>query len=120
MDLSDPEIQSKIIKEVYSGEDLYEYDLGNQPIILKEVINHQQRTYPDLIAIPFEGYDLKGNLWRDNLFEKNIFNGMHTYDDAFILLRNGNLPEKRFAITDISSIIYKILNVDNFELDADI
>ena len=120
MDLSDPEIQSKIIKEVYSGEDLYEYGLGNLPIILKQVINHQQRTYPDLIAIPFEGYDLKGNLWRDNLFEKTIFNGMHTYDDAFILLRNGNLPEKRFAITDISSIIYKILNVDNFELDADI
>ena len=108
-----PESQSKIIKEVYFGEQLYgAYKTENQ-FIQSGFINPANFPYPDLVAIANNGYDLKGNLWRGHIFEKTVFNGMHTSDDAFILLRNGKLPESRFSIADVSSIINNILKVDN-------
>ena len=120
LDLVEPESQSKIIKKVYFGEELYASDKGKKQIIQTNTQSPTYRRYPDLIAIPFDGYDLKGNLWRENLFEKTVFNGMHTFDDAFILLRNGVLPVKRFSIAEITSIINKILKVDNLNSVTDI
>jgi predicted AlkP superfamily phosphohydrolase/phosphomutase len=120
MELVEPESQAKIIKDIYRGEDLYACDTGKKKIIQKDMINSADRNFPDLVAIPFDGYDLKGNLWRNNLFEKTVFNGMHTFYDAFILLNNGKLPLERFSIAEVASIIYKILKVDNLNLDTDI
>ncbi len=120
LELVEPESRSKIIKEIYKGEDLYACDFGKKQILQKDTINFTNRNFPDLVAIPFDGYDLKGNLWQDNIFEKTVFNGMHTFDDAFILLNNGKLPRNRFSIAEVASIIYEILKVDNLNLDTDI
>ena len=120
LELVEPESQSKIIAKVYFGEELYVCDKGEKQIIQTDTQSPTNRRYPDLIAMPFNGYDLKGNLWRDNLFEKTVFNGMHTFDDAFIVLRNGVLPNDRFSIAEIASIIKKILMVDNLNSVTDI
>ena len=120
LDLVEPESQSKIIQKVYFGEELYVCDKGKKQIIQTNTQSPTYRRYPDLIAIPIDGYDLKGNLWRENLFEKTVFNGMHTFDDAFILLRNGVLPVDRLSIAEIASIINKILKVDNLNSVTDI
>ena len=55
-------------------------------------------SLPDLIAVPFDGYDLKGNISSDKLFNKTVFNGMHTYNDAFVLGRGIDLPDGRISI----------------------
>lgn len=120
MKLVEPESQSKILKDIHKGEDLYTRDTGKKKIIQKNTINSANRSFPDLVAVPFDGYDLKGNLWWDTIFEKTVFNGMHTFNDAFILLNNGKLPLERFSIAEVASIIYKILKVDNLNLDTDI
>jgi len=120
LNLVESESQSKVIKHVYLGEELYASDKSKNQIIKTERINAVDSRYPDLVAIPFDGYDLKGNLWRDNLFEKTVFNGMHTFNDAFILLKNGILPNERFSIAEVSSLIHKILKVDNLNSDMDI
>ncbi|MEJ2544915.1 MAG: alkaline phosphatase family protein, partial [Calditrichaceae bacterium] len=100
--LSDPEDQSKIIKNIYLGEELYANSVNRELITNNNFIDPVANDYPDLVAVANEGYDLKGNLWRDNPYEKTIFNGMHTYDDAFIV-----------SIADIDSVIYRILDIDN-------
>lgn len=113
-------------------QDLRDEDSG-QPVI-KEVLRHQQllnpgqnvrfflseaeqttadmeRT-PDMLAIAHEGYDLKGNLSRGNLFEKTIFNGTHTLHDAFLLSRGLSPPTSRFSIDQLSDLIQNYFGRD--------
>ena len=67
----------------------------------KEISNH----LPDLIAVAQEGYDLKGNLWHKQLFDKTCFNGMHTDDDAFIMSVGLPLARNRLSIHQIMRYI---------------
>ncbi|MGD9898972.1 MAG: alkaline phosphatase family protein [Calditrichaceae bacterium] len=102
LQIQDPRTAQPVIKHVLNGEEIYgghdQFDPGRGQ-------NETNSITPDLIAAPYDGYDLKGALWRENLFEKTVFNGMHTFDDAFILARERELPEKRLSITDISTLI---------------
>ncbi len=41
---------------------------------------------PDIIIDPCNGYDLKGRLGAGHLFERGPRSGMHTYDDAMLLV----------------------------------
>ncbi|MCX8110006.1 MAG: alkaline phosphatase family protein [Syntrophorhabdaceae bacterium] len=41
---------------------------------------------PDLVCIPDNGFDLKGNLRKDTIFTKDIFEGMHTWDNAVLIV----------------------------------
>ncbi|HEM49213.1 MAG TPA: hypothetical protein ENO27_03285 [Caldithrix sp.] len=120
LELVEPESESKVIRDIFLGEDLYAFNDDRKAIIQNDSLHAIHNNFPDLVCIPYDGYDLKGNLWRDNLFEKTIFNGTHTLDDAFILLRNGELPPGRFSIAQSASIIYRCLNVDNLVPGAEI
>ncbi len=82
-------------------------DPSGRPVI--KAVLHREEVYPeasdeellqlpDLIAIPHWGYDLKGDLWHASLFDKTVFNGMHTDDDAFVLAKDISIPEGRFSI----------------------
>jgi predicted AlkP superfamily phosphohydrolase/phosphomutase len=51
----------------------------------------------DIIAHPVDGYDLKGRVDKDMVFERSALNGMHTYYDAFIC-------SDRMNVSDIQSI----------------
>lgn len=98
----DPVTNHPIIKQVLSREEIYDDDHRFAP----DQKSKETLLYtPDLIAVPFDGYDLKGPLWRKNLFEKTVFNGMHTFDDAFVLSRKMKLPEKRLSIADLVPLI---------------
>ena len=101
----DPQSGLPIMDKVFYGEDLFE----QRGLILgraeTESFDPRKKNYPDLIAVAQPGYDLKGNLWSEHLFEKTHFNGMHTGDDAFVLTRNMTLPEQRLCIVDLKAII---------------
>ncbi len=75
--------------------------------IYPDATNADAMRLPDLIAIGNRGYDLKGNLSAPVLFDKTVFNGMHTFDDAFVLANGIDLPRKRFAIYHLHK---KIIN----------
>lgn len=96
--LTDPE-GNKVIDRVLRREEIY-------PAVEKDEKDH----LPDLLAISNRGYDLKGNLWFGTLFNKTIFNGMHTYDDAFVMAQGIKLPNERFAITDLYNPIINFFN----------
>ena len=64
----------------------------------------------DLIAVPYDGYDLKLGINSPEVFTKTALEGMHTYPDAFMVARGIDLPED-LEITQLSEpIIAKVLS----------
>ena len=84
LQLTDPDDGTRVIREVIPAEDLYHREGG-----FDGAPNRGEVYPPDLVAVPVDGYDLKGNVWTDSVFGKTELVGMHTYDDAFLLVRGG-------------------------------
>lgn len=85
LELRDPKNNQKIIKKVYRREEIY---FG--PLIDKAA---------DLVALPVNGYDLKANQDSNDLFLKTHRQGMHTYNDACLFVKN-----KKIKLDSVSSI----------------
>jgi predicted AlkP superfamily phosphohydrolase/phosphomutase len=90
VDLQDREKVIKDLEEVFSS-----LEIDNKKII-KEIYRKEQiysgtfiDNAPDLILVGNTGFNLKGKLADDTtLFDKGIFTGKHTKDNAFLLIRN--------------------------------
>jgi predicted AlkP superfamily phosphohydrolase/phosphomutase len=55
----------------------------------EEVFSGQyERLAPDLVVIPRPGYDVKATVNGGSPTRTDIFTGMHTYDDAFLLVND--------------------------------
>ncbi|KAA3611230.1 MAG: hypothetical protein D8M58_14760 [Calditrichaeota bacterium] len=104
-EMADPLTGEKIIKKVFKGQELYgnpsKLELGNE---------NSFSSFADLVAIAHDGYDLKGQLWNKDLFEKTVFNGMHTFDDAFVLFTGSDIDKNNISIADLSEFILKLFN----------
>jgi len=79
-----------VIKKIHRKEDVYS--------------GEQMDRAPDLVLTPHEGYNLKGGVKYDSLFERNIFKGKHTEHDAFIYCNDMKLP-KNPKVEDIRELI---------------
>lgn len=114
-EIKDPETGEKIIADVLTKEELYRTNQGlNFNIDSKDTFNQNDPYYfaPDLMIIGNKGYDFKGNLWMDKLMDKGPIVGTHTYDDAFLFVKNGAITEKVFSIVDVLPTIFDLLNID--------
>jgi predicted AlkP superfamily phosphohydrolase/phosphomutase len=65
-----------VIKDIYLREEIYR--------------GPQIDRAPDMVCLPQAGYDLKGGIDRKEIFGQTIFTGMHTRDDAFCIVPEGN------------------------------
>jgi predicted AlkP superfamily phosphohydrolase/phosphomutase len=65
----------------------------------------------DLIAVPFDGYDLKADVKKDVLAEKTALEGMHTYDDAFVYMRGRKIVRQDVEIADLLPTICHLMDV---------
>ena len=74
--------------------------------------NRSKVQLPDLIAIPFPGYELKGDLLAKELYGTDRFSGMHAYGDAFVYL-DGDSDPNEYDITQLSSIICSKLGISD-------
>jgi predicted AlkP superfamily phosphohydrolase/phosphomutase len=87
----------KVIKKVHKKDDIYK---GPYTI-----------NAPDLVLLSNKGYNLKASLKANDLFEKGIFSGKHTQDDAFLLI-NRSFDEKiipgKPVVSDVLTIIDKL------------
>ena len=97
--MSDPESGEKIIERVVKREELYHGPHYNEG--------------PDLVAIPRNGYDLKGNLDKKELTYRGPLVGMHTYDDAFLYVRDLEVRrgDNQFGVMDVMPTILKLMGV---------
>jgi len=76
LELTDPQGRP-VIARVWRREEIYS--------------GAQLSRAPDLIAMPHNGFDLKARLSAPHLFTKTRLQGMHTFDDAFLFVRNHRL-----------------------------
>ena len=104
--IQDPETGSTVIERVVDmRSEWVSADFDRSPVQL-----------PDLIAVPKQGYEIKGELNAPALFGYDRFSGMHSYGDALIYL-NGD-PVNGIDITDLSAIICDLLNVKSMNTKA--
>lgn len=64
---------------------------------------------PDLLAIPHDGYDLKSALTGDELFTSSPITGMHTFGDAFWLIRGRRFTEGTPRVEDGAPTVLTLL-----------
>jgi len=73
---------------------------------------------PEMMVLPRDGYDLKGNIRTQGLFGHSELVGMHTYDNAMLLVRNSRLREQTACVTDVMPTILEIMGLPADDLDG--
>jgi predicted AlkP superfamily phosphohydrolase/phosphomutase len=81
----------KVIKRVFRRDDIYSGSFT--------------KTGPDLVAMSHYGFDLKGSVKSDSVFGKSFLAGMHTQDDAFVILPEEVKMEQKPHISQMKEII---------------
>ncbi len=86
MELADPDSGEPVLEAVRRREEVFHGDALDRA--------------PDLLAIPRDGYDLKSSLTGDELFTSSPITGMHTYGDAFWLVRGRQFQDGTPRVED--------------------
>ncbi len=92
----DPENGEPLVEGVLKREEAY-----NGPYL---------SSAPDLVTIPRKGYDLKGTFGRPTLTAASEVMGIHTYDDAFLYVRDREIRgnNNTFGIMDAYAAALKL------------
>lgn len=93
--------------------------LGSTDDLLFEAVHRGEDMYhgkcldlaPDLVVAPRRGFDVKAALNASSATMKDIFTGMHTNDDAFLMVNDSSLRERLqgAGITDPAGLILEVL-----------
>ncbi|RMF86335.1 MAG: nucleotide pyrophosphatase [Nitrospinota bacterium] len=97
LQLTDPEEHTPVFQRIEDREKLYRGEALD--------------LAPDLLAIPAEGYDLKGEVGMPNLWQRGTFTGTHTYDNAFFYANTAFQPPPSLSIMDIMPTILHYLHL---------
>jgi predicted AlkP superfamily phosphohydrolase/phosphomutase len=84
----------QVVKEIFVKEDIFKGPLKDEG--------------PDLYVLPNYGFDLKGAVDKETIFETTAFRGMHTFDDAHLFVA-GTEAIANPEIGDVAEIILKAL-----------
>lgn len=114
MTLRDPDGQP-VIRKVLKREDIY-WSSGCDGIssLSPEQVATADGTFgkaADLIAVPYDGYDLKLGLADKVVFKRTELEGMHTYEDACIVARGIDLPDDHLEIIMLARAILEKMKV---------
>jgi len=69
------------------------------------------KTAADLIAVPFDGYDLKGDIKKMVRSEKTALVGMHTFEDSMLFIRDHDIRRghNELWVGDLAPTILKMM-----------
>jgi len=98
LNLRDPETGGRVIRDVKMREDLYS--------------GEAEAAAPDLVAIPEEGYDLKGGFEKTVLMERGGVSGTHAVGDAMLLVNRRGLQVTSGSILDIYPTLLDLMGMD--------
>lgn len=105
LQLKDTETGERMIQTVYLRDEVYKGPYINQA--------------PDMIALPANGYDLKGNVDQPCLTQESNLEGMHTYDDAFLFIKDHEIRTDGFSILDVTPTLLTLLGLQPYhDLDG--
>jgi len=126
-DLRDPDTGDKMIEAALTREALYLTDIGSPGVKSRIQEDTSVSTppanrllppadcfslAPDLQIIPRDGYDFKGNLWRERLTEKGPVVGTHTCRDAFVCIPGSVLSGRPISLIDMMPTILDLMGVE--------
>jgi len=98
LEFTDPETRAPVIERVYKREELYDGPYFDRAA--------------DVIAHPHRGYDLKAKMGERLLFSLSHRVGMHTYDDASLLINGHDLDSGgAISIVDMTPTIFNLMGV---------
>jgi len=121
LELRDPENQP-VIRTVLKREEVY-WPKGKRrpdPSDGSPIAPPPYLMAPDLIAVPYDGYDLKMGLVATEVFARTQLEGMHTYPDALVVGRGVSLPEDDLEIRRLAGFALKALGVQvDEEIDTE-
>lgn len=93
-------------KEIKQG--LEALTFGNGAKVIKKVYNKEELYFgpnvdraPDLVALSNPGYDLKGKVCSDAVFDRTSLTGMHSQEDAFFFSSDSTPCQSIFDAKDI-------------------
>ncbi len=92
--------QDKVINRIFTNHEIYK-----GPYL---------KNAPDLVLLSNKGYNLRGNLHREEIFESDIYTGKHSYDNAFLLIKGKNNIEsvpKNPSVEDVVPIMNRLYGV---------
>lgn len=93
----------KVIREVLFKEEIYSGDL------LEDA--------PDLVALPYKGYDLKSAINKQEVAGMGLFTGGHTRDDATFFI-NRQVEANDINIVDVGPTIISLLGIEEKGFDG--
>jgi predicted AlkP superfamily phosphohydrolase/phosphomutase len=93
----------KVIKKVLFKEELYSGKLFDDA--------------PDLVALSFEGFDLKGSINKTQISGTDFLTGGHTRDNA-VLYINKKINIKDINIADVGPTVISLLGIKGNEFDG--
>ncbi len=99
MEFKEPETNAPIIRQVLKREEIY--------------AGQNFEMAADLIAVPHDGFDLKGDIRKETPGEKSALVGMHTFEDSLLFIRHHEIkrPHNELWIGDLAPTILKMMNV---------
>ncbi|MGA1869339.1 MAG: alkaline phosphatase family protein [bacterium] len=98
IDMKDPLSGERMIKQIYKGSDIYQGPFAH--------------LAPDLVLIPVNGYELKGEINTPSWIMESELDGMHTYNDAFVFIRDHKIVKEECSIIDVTPTIFNLMNID--------
>jgi len=101
LQMTDPDDGSRIIDKVVRREEIYDGPYASEAA--------------DLIAIPYDGYDLKANVRRPSITAKTELVGMHTFWDAALFIKDHQIQPQEFSIVDLAPTIFKMMELESEE-----
>ncbi|HDH00639.1 MAG TPA: hypothetical protein ENG80_02375 [Nitrospirae bacterium] len=93
----------KVVKRVMFKEELYSGDLFDDA--------------PDIVALSFEGYDLKGSINKTEIAGNSFLTGGHTRENAVFYINRG-ISGKDINIVDVGPTIMSLLGIDGIHFDG--
>lgn len=93
------DLENLKLSDVSPGDPLLQKDKDDKlfsEVRFKEEVysGHLLHLAPDLIVIPKRGFDVKATISAQSTTAKDIFTGMHTHDDAFLLIGDPDWASK--------------------------
>ncbi len=85
--LKDPETGDPVIKDVYRADDIYAGPARDRA--------------PDLLVMPYDGYDIKGTFESSSLTGRGKLVGMHKYDNATLFVRGRRIVVDHASVRDV-------------------
>ncbi len=96
--LADPKTGRPLCKAIRTREEVYH----------GPYVDHA----PDIVIDPIDGFDLKANLSRGELFEHTPLTGMHTRHDAFFMATGRQVTRERRCVIDTTRTILDLLGIN--------